>query len=97
MKNPLLEFHPEQEVLENLAEAGFRVLARFTGEHISLYRSPGEFLRALKKIGAAHFSEGMVSPGVMRKLIKIYQHEFQNRDGLVSATYRVLYCIAERN
>jgi malonyl-CoA O-methyltransferase len=97
LKNPILEFHPEQEVLDNLAGAGFRVLELFIREHIPLYRTPGDFLKALKKIGAAHFAEGTLSPGIMRKLIKSYQHEFQNRDGLVSATYRVMYCVAERN
>jgi malonyl-CoA O-methyltransferase len=92
----MLGFAGEGEVMHLLAKNGFRTLSAFTQDHVPLYRHPRDFLKSLKKIGAAHFTGSQLPVKIMRRIMEHYTGAFADAQGLVPATYRVLYCVAEK-
>jgi malonyl-CoA O-methyltransferase len=92
----ILGFTREEDILRILAENRFKVLHLFKKDHVQKYHHPKDFLQSLKNIGAAHFTDNRLPLKVMRRMMDHYVRDFADEKGMVPATYKVLYCVAEK-
>lgn len=92
------DFPAEDEVRAALTAAGFSHFRLFSAEEFALHQNLPELLRGLKRIGAANAAAtrpaGLASRRVMHRLAEIY--EGYRRDGLLPATYHVIYGLARK-
>lgn len=93
-RNVLLPFLDRGDIEKLLKKNGFRIV--FVSEDLQqeYFDHPKEFLKSIKGIGAAHFNREVVPFKVMRKMMQVYMENFSDRNNKVSATYRVLLCLA---
>ncbi len=93
------EFPSREEVAEALRSAGFVEIAVESVDEREHHPDVPELLRALKKIGAQNASRsgpaGLASRRVMERMMELYRRE-HGREGMIPATYEVLYGAARR-
>jgi malonyl-CoA O-methyltransferase len=86
--------HAVREVEEALSDAGFHDCTACKERLLEQHESVPALLRSLKSIGAGNASpvgaRQFASRNIMKKMIDIYECEFR-REGLVQATYEVIY------
>lgn len=93
------EFPSREEVAEALRSAGFDGISVANVDEREHHADVPELLRALKKIGAQNASRsgpaGLASRRVMERMMELYRRE-HGREGMIPATYEVIYGTARR-
>lgn len=94
-----LDIWSERRYRTALQQAGCRVLPATIQEPVKLFhKDPLEVVRSLKGIGATFRDQPGFEPLTvrqMRRLIQAYRDKFSDPSGRVSATYEVLFIVAE--
>lgn len=93
------EFPSREEVAEALRRAGFVGIAVESVDEREHHADVPDLLRSLKKIGAQNASRsgppGLASRRVMERMMELYRRE-HGRDGMIPATYEVIYGLGRR-
>lgn len=93
------EFPSREEVAEALRLAGFIGIVVESVDEREHHPDVPDLLRALKKIGAQNASRsgpaGLASRRVMERMMELYRRE-HGREGMIPATYEVIYGMARR-
>jgi len=93
-KRNILKFKTEDELKESLKACGFELKECKITSYVLHFKTPEEFLRSIHKIGAVT-PDKKVKYTVMKKMFNNYSKNFTDKNGLIPATYRVLYCLSE--
>jgi malonyl-CoA O-methyltransferase len=88
------------EVREALAAAGFTGIRLLSVEEIELHSEVADLLRSLKKIGARNAAidrpPGLGARTVMQRMAALYAASHRRSDGLLPATYHVIYALGRK-
>jgi malonyl-CoA O-methyltransferase len=91
----ILELRTDNEVRISLENSGFRLKECIASDYVYHFENPSDFLSSVHRIGANTGAKSKVKYSVMKKMFENYKKDFTGKNGLVEATYRVLYCLAE--
>jgi malonyl-CoA O-methyltransferase len=92
----ILDFHSGNEIKKTAERNKFKLISYEEHDHTLYYSNPVEFLKSVKKIGAAGIHEKKVTYKIMRKMLANYNKLYMNKENKIPSTYRTLYCVLQK-
>lgn len=96
VKKHTINFFSPEEVEKNLKSKKLSPIKMLIEDYVLKYPTPIDFLRSVHDIGAVTVNSERVSLTIMRNMLKEYEKLFSGDDGKITATYKVLYCVAKK-